>query len=74
MTDYRIDYRDEDGEWENVENLGQDMSTGLDTEEEAIQTFDSLLSSFDDEDETDYRLVEIDDEGFEITLIETNDV
>ncbi len=73
MTDYRIDYRNEEDEWENIKNLGQDMSTGLDTEEEAIETFDSLLDDFDDEDETDYRLVEIDDEGFEATLKETND-
>ena len=70
MTDYRIDYRDEDGEWENVENLGQDMSTGLDNEQEAIETFDSLMDGFYD-DEIDYRLVEIEDDGFEITIKET---
>jgi hypothetical protein len=72
MTDYRIDYRNESDEWENIENLGQDMSTGLDTEQEAIETFDSLMDVFDDEDEADYRLVEIDDDGFEVTLKETN--
>lgn len=73
MTDYRIDYLNEEDEWENIENLGQDMSTGLDTEEEAIETFESLLDGFDDEDEIDYRLIEIDEEGFEAVLKKTND-
>lgn len=73
MTDYRIDYLNEEDEWENIENLGQDMSTGLDTEEEAIETFESLLSDFDDEDEMDYRLIEIDEEGFEAILKKTNE-
>ncbi len=70
MTDYRIDYRNEADEWENIENLGEDMSTGLDTEQEAIETFDSLLDAFDDE--VDFRLVEIDDDEFETTLKRTN--
>ncbi len=70
MTDYRIDYRNDTGEWENIENLGNDMSTGLDNEQDAIETFDSLMNDFDDEDEVDYRLVEIEDDGFEITIKE----
>ncbi len=71
MTEYRIDYRNDADEWENIENLEYDMSTGLDNEQEAIETFDSLMDEFDD-DEIEYRLVEIDDDEFEITLKETD--
>jgi len=71
MTEYRIDYRNDADEWENIENLGYDMSTGLDIEQEAIETFDSLMDGFDD-DEIEYRLVEIDDDEFEIILKETD--
>ena len=72
MTEYRIDYRNDADEWENIENLGYDMSAGLDNEQEAIETFDSLLDDFDD-DEIDSRLVEIDDDEFEITIKKTDD-
>lgn len=70
--EYRIDYRStETGEWSDIENLGQEMSTGLEDEETAMNTFHDLMNIFhDDGDMTHYRLVEIQPGGFELTLRE----
>lgn len=72
MTEYRIEYRNDDHEWENIESLGYDMSTGLDDEQEAIETFNDLLGDFDD-NEIDCRLIEIDDDELEIIIKKTDD-
>lgn len=66
QIEYIIEYRNTAGEWANIETLGQDMTVGLENLEDAVKTFHEIVDVFDDD--ADYRLIELHDDGFEMEL------